>query len=262
VDGMFQFEASEVEMKWGDQNLHIQGCLKTRKRVQKAFVIALFNSNFNGTAPYPVFSGSYVRPAVTTEYKNLMAYCMKRTSRLVGPWQCKEGKVYMGEDVITRDMLWNWQKYLLRQIEQYKKDATAKKFGKRDVIFVVDQAGAAGKSSFCKFLSYHKIAGVFGYGSPRYLMYDVINRPPYLCYLFDLTRARPQDSSFADTCSAIENLKNGTSITLNIRLKQGYNGQRLSLYLRTFYLQTLRNLYFLSIDGLSCRFLPIIYQEM
>ena len=104
-------------------------------------------------------------------------------------------------------------------IENYKEDVENERFQKRGVIFIVDKNGAAGKSSFCKFLMYHKLAGVFGHGSPRDLMHEVIQSPPYLAYLFDLTRARPHDSSFSDTCSAIEELKNGTIHNLKYKVE-------------------------------------------
>ena len=142
---------------------------------------------------------------------------MKRISRICGPWQVKPGKVYEGRDIIKRDQLWPWQREILGMIEQYKKHAEQDIFQTRDVLFVVDRVGAAGKSSFCKFLSFHKLALVLGHGSPRDLMFEVINNAPSLAYLFDLTRAKPQDCSFGDTCSIIEELKNG--VVRNLKYK-------------------------------------------
>lgn len=182
-------------------------------------MISLCNSNFEDRSPYLIFSGAFVTPAVKDKYTKLKEYCMKEESRIAGPWQIIPGDIYMGEDIITRDMLWPWQTNLLILIEEFKIEAARKRFAKRDVIFVADTKGSAGKSSFCKFLHFHNLAGVFGYGSPRDLMYEVISQPPKLVYLFDLTRARPQDSSFADTCSAIENLKNGTIHNLKYRVE-------------------------------------------
>jgi len=106
TDGYFQFEASMQDKPWGRQNLHLQGCLKTSDRVTKTLMENLVNTNFHGKSPYLIFSGSYIRPAVKGEYQNLKAYCMKRISRIAGPWQVKAGKVYEGRDIIKRDQLW------------------------------------------------------------------------------------------------------------------------------------------------------------
>ena len=67
-------------------------------------------------------------------------------------------------------------------IEHHKRDVANEIFQKRDVMFVVDKLGAAGKSSFCKFLSYHKMAHILGHGSPRDLMFEIIQSPPSLAY--------------------------------------------------------------------------------
>jgi len=217
TDGYFQFEATNQEKPWGQQNLHFQGCLKASDRVTKTLMISLVNSSFRSQSPYLIFSGSYIRPAVKDEYQSLKAYCMKRTSRIAGPWQVKAGKVYEGRDIIKRDQLWPWQREILGMIEQYKKDVDRDIFETRDVLFVVDRVGAAGKSSFCKFLSFHKLALVLGHGSPRDLMFEVINNAPSLAYLFDLTRSKPQDCTFGDTCSIIEELKNG--VVRNLKYK-------------------------------------------
>lgn len=105
VDGCFQFEATLTENAWGKQNLHIQGCLKTTLRVGISSVRALFNSNFDGKSPFHIFSGTHIRAAVKDKYQNLMEYCLKRTSRIAGPWQIKPGQVYQGKDLIKKDEL-------------------------------------------------------------------------------------------------------------------------------------------------------------
>lgn len=105
VDGCFQFEASRPENEWGKQNMHLQGCLKTTVRVGISSVKALFNSNFDGKSPFHIFSGTHIRPAVKDKYQNLMAYCLKRTSRIAGPWQIKPGQVYQGKDLIKESEL-------------------------------------------------------------------------------------------------------------------------------------------------------------
>lgn len=104
-------------------------------------------------------------------------------------------------------------------IRQHKRDLDNEIFEKRDVMFVVDKIGAAGKSSFCKFLSFHNMAHVLGHGSPRDLMYEILQSPPSSAYVFDLTRSKPQDCSFGDTCAVIEELKNGVIHNLKYKVE-------------------------------------------
>jgi len=105
IDGCFQFEASRAENGWGEQNLHLQGCLKTTLRVGISTMKSLFNSNFVGKSPFHIFSGTHIRPAVKDKYQNLMDYCLKRTSRIAGPQQVKPGGVYQGKDLIKEGEL-------------------------------------------------------------------------------------------------------------------------------------------------------------
>jgi len=63
------------------------------------------------------------------------------------------------------------------------------------------------------------MAHVLGHGSPRDLMFEIIQSPPRLAYVFDLTRSKPQDCSFGDTCAVIEELKNGVIHNLKYKVE-------------------------------------------
>ena len=94
-------------------------------------------------------------------------------------------------------------------MERVRKEAALNRFNTREVLFFVDQVGGSGKSAFCKWCEFNSLAGCYGFGTSKDLMSEVSKDPPRSSYIFDLTRAKPDDNSFSDLCNTIEQIKNG-----------------------------------------------------
>ena len=51
-------------------------------------------------------------------------------------------------------------------------------------------------------------------------MSEVSLDPPRSCYIFDLTRAKPDDNSFSDLFNTIEQIKNGRIVNHKYQVKK------------------------------------------
>ena len=105
----------------------------------------------------------------------------------------------------------------MREVE---KDAMGGVYNTRDVLYFVDEVGCSGKSCFCKFCEFNGMAGVFSYGTSKDLLSEISLEPPKSTYIVDLTRAKPEENSFADLMHTLEQLKNGRIVNHKYRVKK------------------------------------------
>lgn len=205
-------EPQIADMIWqaeetADGGLHLQGFLQTSSRLYLAQVKDLLR-----TVGFP--ASVHLDPASNSGKEALKRYAMKE-ARVAGPWAKnarrlaellkkqqdeKEFEPYKGED-LPRDLIpWqeNLRRYLLGEVNN------------REVIVSVDEAGGAGKTTFCKYMAFHHHAGILSYGRANDLLYNVtqMSRIPKIM-LVDLTRAKPDEIGDNELWSAIEQIKNG-----------------------------------------------------
>lgn len=170
--------------------LHFQGYLGLKKKQRLSTLATILHK--------AGLHGLHLSAAVDTEA--LKKYCLKKDPTYVaGPWDDRDS----GQDIPVLDekALYPWQAEILRQLRENPDD--------RKVCWLVDSKGAAGKSSFAKFLCKHKIALPMTYTDAKDCMYMVTQQSHQPAYVFDLTRCKPAALSATDLYSVMEQLKNG-----------------------------------------------------
>lgn len=205
-------EPQIADMIWqaeetAEGGLHLQGFLQTSSRLYLAQVKDLLR-----TVGFP--TSVHLDPASNSGKEALKRYAMKE-ARVAGPWAKnarrlaellkkqadeKEFEPYKGEDLPRELIPWqeNLRRYLLGPVNN------------REVIVSVDEAGGAGKTTFCKYMAFHHHAGILSYGRANDLLYNVtqMSRIPKIM-LVDLTRAKPDEIGDNELWAAIEQIKNG-----------------------------------------------------
>lgn len=141
----------------------------------------------------------YLEPASTEGKEALKNYCMKKETRIAGPWA--DHPVYMGQDLPNPLMLYDWQKTILSEVKKAPDNRTLN--------WVYDPDGNKGKSMFCKFMTYHYKYPTLQFADAKDLANLIIKNYYKKAYFFDLTRTKPAQYSSRDIYSIMESLKNG-----------------------------------------------------
>ena len=185
----FIFQLEETITPDGRQNLHYQGFIELLEKTRSSTLGKSLNSVLLGVQ----FQPCHDRVA-------LKQYSMKTDTRVGGPWSNKN--IYSGDDLVQISKCRRpWQEIIFQEIQQSAHD--------RKVICVIDIKGNNGKSKLAKFLTYRNLSLTLNYGNSRDLLYLVSKHLDKKCFLFDLTRSKPQEVHFTDLFSAIESVKNG-----------------------------------------------------
>lgn len=169
---------------------HYQGHagLKTRTRT-KQLAIRL-NEHFKGIS---------IRPCSNKGKEALENYCMKDTTRVAGPWSDRPIPKRKHLEVLKHP--YPWQSYILNYIAEEPND--------REILWIVDKKGGAGKTQLTKCLIDKFKAQFIGYGKASDLLYIAAENPGQPIYAFDLTRSKPKDVGENDLYAALEQIKNG-----------------------------------------------------
>lgn len=133
----------------------------------------------------------------THDIKALEKYVVKPQTHVAGPFYYPD--VYLGDDLPTQ--LLPWQNDLVTYIKGPVHD--------REIVWVYDKAGGCGKSTFARYLVYHKLATLITFCNVRDAMYQVQESEVKTAFLLDLPRTKPPGVSWTDVFSTIESLKNG-----------------------------------------------------
>jgi len=141
----------------------------------------------------------YLEPASLEGKNALKEYCMKKDTRIAGPWA--DHPVYMGQDLPNPLMLYDWQRQILGEVKLPPDNRTLN--------WVYDPDGNKGKSIFCKFMTYHYKYPTLQFADAKDLSNLIIKNYHKRAYFFDLTRTKPAQFSSRDIYSVMESLKNG-----------------------------------------------------
>lgn len=195
---VFQLEKTTVtEGEETHDNWHYQGYwnLKERKRLS-----TLINE-VKDSMP-----GIHISIASKNGIEALKKYCMKEDTRVKGPWGDKGFKYTKQYDPKKDDSLI----VNLRPWQQKLKDIILNdKPNDRKIMWVYDDKGGVGKSSFTKYM-------LVWYGIPDYdisdkkdILAQVSEEMRHKAYIFDLSRTKGKKQDMDDVYSAIEQIKNG-----------------------------------------------------
>jgi len=144
----------------------------------------------------------YCAPASEKGKKALQDYCMKKETRILGPWADKA--IYMGQDLIQK--LRPWQAAI-------KELVTSETPHPRKIFWVYDEVGGAGKSSFAKYMYFHHKIITLTFGDAKDLLYVVQKFQGRTAYMFDLSRTKGGKTSMSDIYQALEAVKNGMFVS-------------------------------------------------
>lgn len=141
--------------------------------------------------------GAGIKTSSAAGINALKSYCMKKKSRICGPWADKP--IYLGEDLPSKLLGWqsSLKNYILGPINP------------REIIYVYDEFGGGGKSIFAKYMCYLYDCIKLTYGKQGDLLNLVCKNKNKQCYIFDLSRTKPSTFSNEDLYSSIEDIKNG-----------------------------------------------------
>lgn len=135
-----------------------------------------------------------VKPASLAGVEALKKYCMKKDDTFVkGPW--------MKNPPYELDPLQGWQ----LKLHQY----LLKTPDKREIIWIYDQVGNTGKTHFARFMEQYHGAFYLTLVKVTDIFNLVVKQGPRTIYIFDLTRAKPQDICNTELYIALETIKNG-----------------------------------------------------
>ena len=126
---------------------------------------------------------------------------------------------YRGLDIKLfndRKNWYEWQSTLYDKL--FLKGGTFKVPDPRKIIFILDQEGNCGKSSFFKWLYFNhpQDIGRITYGTSSQLRSSVLNIGPKKLYIVDLPRTKGKEDRIEELLSVGEDLKSG-AITSNMR---------------------------------------------
>lgn len=144
----------------------------------------------------------------------LKTYCMKKETFVAGPWADKElaeenlrARIadelkYVPEAKMTSNP-YPWQATLLAELDQEP--------GDRRVVWVCDQLGNSGKSTFVKWQRsvQPEYRAAYRFAKATDISHMVLSGGPRKVYFFDLTRSKPHELGHEDLYSAIESVKDG-----------------------------------------------------
>lgn len=125
------------------------------------------------------------------------AYCLKKESRVAGPWGDKP--IYMGQDLLKVPR--PWQQEII--------SAIAKDPDSRTINWVWEADGNVGKSALAKYLAWNKMAIRIPPGNATQIKTYTIAVGSSRCYLVDFPRTDGKEERDTDMFSAVEDVKNG-----------------------------------------------------
>ncbi len=169
-------------------NPHYQIFVKLKKKQRSRELCKILNSMS--------LKGATVSPARDTEA--LTSYAMKNDTRLAGPWSNKP--IYMGEDLITINQMYCWQKAILAHI--------GKKPDDRKIEWYYDPVGGKGKSSLSKYLYFHHDIITLTIGKASDILNLVYKMQGRKMYIFDISRTVTA-GVMTEIYAAMEAVKNG-----------------------------------------------------
>lgn len=161
--------------------------------------------NMTGPKNHPAMKG--IHWSITsrdTHLNNNFNYVMKMDSRVDGPWKDED---YTEPAVMTRQLT-NFLKCDLREWQTQIMQITATE-DDRNITCVIDRIGNSGKSIFCEFLEYKRMAlELPPMRSMEDIMAVVMGMPTSTCYIIDMPRAMKKEK-LSEFYAGIECLKNG-----------------------------------------------------
>lgn len=184
-DYLFQLERGEKEGK-----LHYQMYIKLHKK-QRSITL---EKEFRETIPHVG-----VQKCSTLGRCALKHYCMKKTSRVKGPWGKRP--IYFGNDLKVMETPFHWQYDLVDLLDQPPDDRT--------IIYIWEKTGNVGKSKLVKWMCFNKKATRIPLGTATQLKCSVISEGAHKVYLIDIPRSIGSEERLGDLFSAIEEVKNG-----------------------------------------------------
>lgn len=138
----------------------------------------------------------HIKP--THSQDDAFIYCMKTSTRLDGPWVYPPGR-YAGQDLITYDKLYPWQRTIFRYLRWEPHP--------RKINLIVQSMGNCGKSLLAKTLAFEQKAIILPLGqNSAQMKAAVLNAGPSRIYIVDLPR---NNKSYKDIYDTLEEIKKG-----------------------------------------------------
>lgn len=193
----------QLELGKLNGRLHFQGIIHVlvRKREEQ------LNKLFKSLTLNEGLKGARIKRSSTAGINSLKRYCMKDETRIAGAWADKE--IYLGEDLPHTLLPWQLalKEYILSPVNG------------REIIWVIGH-GNDGKSTFAKYMCYYHKCLLLSYGKAGDLLNLVSKEQNRKCYIFDLTRVKPNSFSNEDLYASIEEIKKGHFINLKYETSQ------------------------------------------
>lgn len=209
-DYIFQLEEGKEE-----GFIHYQGYLHLEHRAySKVLAVHLQNLGLNGVE---------IRPCSNEGKSALKSYCMKKDTRLAGPWfkdPVKGRKLiravedqehieeYKGEDLPKYEGLLPWQRSTVDMVKM--------KPDRRTIYWFYDKYGRAGKTMLAKFLMVYHRATLGAWSDSASMLYAVakgVESGRGKIFVFNLTRSKPKLFSCDDLYSTLESIKDGAILS-------------------------------------------------
>lgn len=201
---VFQLENSHLEKTEEEKaslehshNLHFQCWLHCKEKKRISHLLKFFK----GTT-WEKWSKD-LKPGAVAGRRALSAYCMKKETRVKGPWADRE--IYLGADLISEATMVPHQRSLLH----YLRTVCPVKHGKRMSLWIYCPEGGSGKSAFKKFCAFHYKWPGFSYSKTADILYMVSKFPNKRVYFFNLSKTKSSEISEQELYAAIEAIKDG-----------------------------------------------------
>lgn len=230
-DFWFQLERGE-----STDLVHFQCYAKWTEKTRDTHIQSLWKAYLLSRMHQPLPFNN-IKPAYD-EGKQLKSYCFKEDTRVNGPWAMDATR--LAEAVRKRTLAAakkaNADRMALREEDfagitwrpwqqQLAKHLLTRDPHQRTIQWYYDPHGAAGKSTFCRYIAFkapdRTLMG--GYASARDLQHAVVEFGTPAIVLVDLTRSAPAEAG-AELYSGLEAVKNGCF--LSSKYKSGQHMQR------------------------------------
>lgn len=194
-DFIFQYEKGE---EGGHPHFQIYFHVKTKARSSQ-LCLGFASHISESVTTVPRSNQIYVAPCSTNGREALKQYCMKKETRIDGPWGFRA--IYMGTDLPPKDKLYQWQKVMEEKVMAPADD--------RKITWIIDTVGKQGKSKFAKYMYVNHQVPTFAFANAKDVMSLIMKCKDRKAYIFDLSRTKPQGLSMDDLYYAMEQIKNG-----------------------------------------------------
>lgn len=206
------------QMEHGEKShiLHLQGRLYLgegkEKRKTKLSLLKMFQQQFDDIQMLEISPESNNSIRATGE-QGLEFYVVKDHTRVPdtdpfyspGYFQLiadkPRSKKYDGADLITEEMMWDWQRVFYNILKTPPDD--------RSFNVVWDPNGGNGKSKLQKFCRFKNMMKKIPMGSASQIKSSVITAGPWPAYCVNITRCVGSQDTLEDIFSALEELKDG-----------------------------------------------------